>query len=277
MSKRRMFSLDIVDNDVFLDMPQTSQLLYFHLSMRADDYGFITPRKVMRMVGANHDDLQVLIAKRYVLAFDSGVVAIKHWPVNNTVRKDRSHDTTFAAEFESLIRNEFGAYTERRKILEAIEGVEKHATLHSDKNLSADKWQPHDNQMTTEIRLDYITTEFNKLNSREPDKPDSQAINVTELLKTLIKKLGHNDQTKITDGRKRKLKVRLKTYTPEEILTAALNLTSDGFMQGDNDAGKKYGTIDYFLRSDEVIDKWLNTEHGTSKENIKELLRNATI
>ena len=68
-----MFSPDIVDSDAFLDMPLSCQLLYFHLAMRADDDGFIGPKKVMRMIGATNDDLKILIAKRFVLIFESGV------------------------------------------------------------------------------------------------------------------------------------------------------------------------------------------------------------
>jgi hypothetical protein len=118
-----MFNLDIVDTDVFLDMPQSSQMLYFHLGMRADDDGFVSPKKVMRLAGANHDDLQVLIAKRYVLQFDSGVVVIKHWPLNNYIQKDRYKPTTYVKEKESLMFNEFGAYSEIERMKTLVEEI----------------------------------------------------------------------------------------------------------------------------------------------------------
>lgn len=90
-----MFSPDIVDSDAFLDMPTSSQLLYFHLGMRADDDGFVNPKKIMRMVGANGDDLKVLLTKRFLLPFESGVVVIKHWLIHNLIRKDRYKETMY--------------------------------------------------------------------------------------------------------------------------------------------------------------------------------------
>ena len=79
MAERRMFTQKIVDSDAFLDMPLTTQALYFHLNMRADDDGFINnPKKIQRMIGASDDDLKLLIAKRFLLAFENGVVVIKH-------------------------------------------------------------------------------------------------------------------------------------------------------------------------------------------------------
>lgn len=93
-----MFSPEIVCDDKFIDMPATSQLLYFHLGMYADDDGFVGPKKVMRMVGANEDDLKILIAKKFVIPFESGVIVIKHWRVNNLIRKDWYRQTTYLEE-----------------------------------------------------------------------------------------------------------------------------------------------------------------------------------
>ena len=169
MAKKRMFSTDIIHNDVFLDMPVSSQLLYIHLCMMADDYGFVSPKRVMRMIGATDDDLKILIAKRYVLTFPSGVVVIKHWLVNNTIRKDRSHATTFQDEFKSLTYNEFGAYTEVSNVakvaaeiasvvtkLEAP--VEEVTTKSREKtevgNQMATNGKPNGNQMATENRIE---------------------------------------------------------------------------------------------------------------------------
>ena len=90
MAERRMFAKTIIDSDMFLDMPLSTQALYFHLSMRADDDGFINnPRKIQRMVGASDDDLKVLVMKRFILPFDSGVVVIKHWRIHNYLRNAR--------------------------------------------------------------------------------------------------------------------------------------------------------------------------------------------
>lgn len=95
MAERRMFAKTIIDSDLFLDMPVTAQLLYFHLSMRADDDGFINkPKSIMRMCGAKIDDMNILIAKQYVIPFESGVVVIRHWKIHNYIQKDRYKPST---------------------------------------------------------------------------------------------------------------------------------------------------------------------------------------
>lgn len=117
MAERRMFAKTIIDSDAFIDMPLSTQALYFHLSMRADDDGFINnPKKIQRMVGASEDDLKLLIMKRYILPFESGVVVIKHWKIHNYIRNDRYKETVYIEEKESLILKENGAYTERERL-----------------------------------------------------------------------------------------------------------------------------------------------------------------
>lgn len=99
MAERRMFAKKIIDSDAFLDMPLSTQALYFHLSMRADDEGFINnPRKIQRMIGNSDDDMKLLIAKRFLLAFDSGVVVVKHWKIHNYIQKDRFQPTLYNEE-----------------------------------------------------------------------------------------------------------------------------------------------------------------------------------
>lgn len=112
MAQRRMFSPDIVESDAFLDMPSSSQSLYFHLGMYADDDGFVNPKRIMRMIGANDDDLKVLIGKRFLLPFENGVVVIKHWRINNLVRKDWYKETQYIEQKKQLKLKENGSYTE---------------------------------------------------------------------------------------------------------------------------------------------------------------------
>ena len=112
MAERRMFAKTIIDSDAFLDMPLSTQALYFHLSMRADDDGFINnPRKILRMVGACDDDLKVLIAKKFIIPFDSGIVVIKHWKIHNYIRNDRYKETVYQQERALLAEKENKAYT----------------------------------------------------------------------------------------------------------------------------------------------------------------------
>ncbi len=113
MAERRMFAKTIIDSDAFMDMPLSTQALYFHLSMRADDEGFINnPKKIQRMIGASDDDLKVLIAKRFILPFESGVVVIKHWRIHNYIRNDRFKPTVYTEEKALLECKGNGAYTE---------------------------------------------------------------------------------------------------------------------------------------------------------------------
>lgn len=135
MASKRMFSKTIIDSDAFLDMPFSAQALYVHLSMNADDDGFInSPKMIQRQIGASADDLATLIEKRFLLAFDSGVVVVKHWWINNTIRTDRRHDTVYGEELSQLIVKDNNAYT-----------------LKDGKNANemTTKCQPNDNQMST--------------------------------------------------------------------------------------------------------------------------------
>jgi len=113
MATRRMLSLKIIDTDAFLEMPASSQLLYFHLTMRADDEGFVdSPKRIMRLIGVGDDDLKILIAKRFILTFESGIVVIKHWLIHNTIRMDRFNKTNYQDEKDLLIIKKNSAYTE---------------------------------------------------------------------------------------------------------------------------------------------------------------------
>jgi hypothetical protein len=113
MANKRMFTVQIIDSDPFLDMPLSTQALYFHLNMRADDDGFINnPKKIQRMIGASDDDLKILIGKRFVLAFQSGVIVIKHWRMHNTLKGDRYTPTQYQDEKNMLQVKPNKAYTE---------------------------------------------------------------------------------------------------------------------------------------------------------------------
>ncbi len=128
MAEKRMFTQKIIDSDAFLDMPLSTQALYFHLNMRADDDGFINnPKRIVRAVGACEDDLKLLIVKRFVIGFESGVIVIKHWRMHNTLRKDRYNPTQYQEELETLAIKDNGAYTDAVEIA----------------------WQPNGNQMAT--------------------------------------------------------------------------------------------------------------------------------
>lgn len=112
MAERRMFAKAIIDSDAFIDMPVTARLLYYDLGMRADDDGFVnSPKKIMRMVGASQDDLAILISKKFIIPFETGVVVIKHWRIHNYIRQDRYKPTKYEEEKNMLTLKENGSYT----------------------------------------------------------------------------------------------------------------------------------------------------------------------
>ena len=152
-AERRMFAKTIIDSDAFLDMPLSTQALYFHLSMRADDDGFINnPRKIQRMVGASDDDLKLLIAKNFIIPFDTGVVVIKHWKIHNYIRGDRKHETKYFEELSMLSTKDNGAYT-----------LSQDANDINDNQMSV-ICQSNDSQMSgswdTEVRLGKVSNKY---------------------------------------------------------------------------------------------------------------------
>lgn len=145
MAERRMFAKTIIDSDAFLDMPLSTQALYFHLSMRADDDGFINnPKKIQRMIGCCDDDLKLLLVKNFIFAFESGVVVIKHWKIHNLIRSDRYKATVYQEEKAQLSVKDNKAYTF---------GL------------------PNDNQMETQVRLGQVSLVEDSIGQENIEKP----------------------------------------------------------------------------------------------------------
>ena len=104
--------MHIMDSDAFLDMPPTAQNLYMHMAMRADDDGFVSnPKKISRMIGCGDDDMKVLLGKRFIIPFESGVCVIKHWRIHNYIQKDRYQPTKYIEEMALLKVKNNGGYT----------------------------------------------------------------------------------------------------------------------------------------------------------------------
>ena len=105
-----MFSLDVVDLDSFIEMPVSAKLLYYDLGMRADDDGFIgNPKKITLLAGCNEEDIKTLIKNKFIYMFSSGIIAIRHWNVNNQIRKDR-YNETFRIDEKRLLKLENNVY-----------------------------------------------------------------------------------------------------------------------------------------------------------------------
>ena len=167
MANRRMFSLKIIDTDLFLDMPVSSQLLYFHLSMRADDDGFVSsPKKIIKMVNCSEDDFKVLRAKNFIIPFESGICVIRHWKIHNYIQSDRYNKTMYLAEKEALL-DVNGTY-------------EINELKHVDTECIQDGYISD-----TQVRLGKVRLELNKdsVNKKIVKKPVPVKINYKELVK----------------------------------------------------------------------------------------------
>ena len=205
MAVKRMFSLKIVDTDEFLDMPLSTQSLYFHLGMRADDEGFVgNTNRIMRMIGSSADDLKILLAKRFIIEFDSGVYVIKHWKINNYIQNDRTQKTTYLEEKASLFIKENKSYSE------CIQ------------NVSIDK-----------IRLEEISIEESSI------VEISEVIDTKPSTKDIKKKfndiVGLSTVKKIIGSRLKSLNARIKEYSFDEVVEVLDNVSESDFLKGDND------------------------------------------
>lgn len=106
MADKRMFSKTIIESDLFLNMTPKTQMLYIHLSMHADDDGFVgNPQSVLRMIGASKSDLKILEKLNFVITFSSGVLVVTHWKQNNTIRSDRYQETKYLEEKSKIREN----------------------------------------------------------------------------------------------------------------------------------------------------------------------------
>lgn len=185
MAERRMFSKTIIDSDAFLDMPLSSQSLYFHLSMRADDEGFVNnPKKIQRVIGCSEDDLKLLIAKKFILAFDNGVIVIKHWKIHNYIQKDRYKPTVYQEEKQQLHMKENKSYTLDTKCIQDVSKMDTQVSIGKDSigkdnNMSG---KP-DEQIPYKKIIDYLNEQAGK------------KFKVTEKWKTLIRARWNEGQT----------------------------------------------------------------------------------
>lgn len=161
MAEKRMFAKTIIDSDAFLDMPLSCQALYFHLSMRADDEGFLNNAKmIMRTVGANQNDYDLLVAKRFVIQFDDGICVIKHWRIHNYIRGDRKKETVYKRERAMLSLKPNGAYT-----------LSDNDTV-TDICQSSDSQVP--TQMDTQYRLDEISIDKSSIEKKQKSLAEAQ-------------------------------------------------------------------------------------------------------
>lgn len=226
MAERRMFAKTIIDSDAFLDMPISARLLYYDFAMRADDDGFVnSPKKIMRMVGASQDDINILCLKKFILPFDSGVIVIKHWRIHNYIRKDRYTPTTYTDEIDKLKLDENNAYT-----------------------FSATNGQPTVNQRLTQVRIgeDSLGEDRKEvIECENAPSPSQDFEKVKDRWNTLS---GVTHITGIGRGTKREnhLKSRIKENGIDTVLSVIDKISESDFLKGKNDR-KWVITFDWFI------------------------------
>ena len=241
MAERRMFSKTIIDSDAFLDMPLSTQALYFHLSMRADDDGFINnPKKIQRMIGCAEDDLKLLVAKNFIIPFDSGVVVIKHWKINNFIRTDRYKETVYQEEKAILITKENKAYTL---------GI------------------PNDNQRYTQVRLGKDRIGKDRLGKdRLVDEEEPQP---TETYQQIVDKYNEICKSypkiiKITESIKKSIRRCLETYSQEELIAVFEKAEQSNFLKGDNNHNWQ-ADFEWLIKDDNIA-KALNGKYDNNRQ-----------
>ena len=173
MAQKRMFNNLVIGNDDFLEMPDSAQNLYFHLSMQADDDGFVDNWKsIMRMTGKKEDDLKILIAKSFVIPFDTGVIVIKHWRLNNYIQKDRYKETIHIFEKAQLLTDENNVYNLDTNCIHSID------TIRLDKNSIYNIYgQNLDEKEIPEAEiLENWEVQFNEFYNKYPKKVKKQDV-----------------------------------------------------------------------------------------------------
>lgn len=198
MAERRMFAKTIIDSDAFLDMPMSARLLYYDLSMRADDDGFInSPKKIMRFIGATNDDMNILIMRKFVLPFDNGIVVIKHWRIHNYIRKDTYTETP---------------YKEQKAMLELDENKAYRMTNEKPLKVGCDGYV---DEPSTQVRIGKDSIgEYSYIGA--DDQPDKTLDQIKEIIDYLNNKLGSKYSYK-TASTKKHINARLaEGHTIEE-------------------------------------------------------------
>lgn len=181
MAERRMFSKQIIDSDIFLDMPQTTQNLYFHLNIRADDEGFVnSPKKIMRMVGSNQNDLEILLSKRYVIGFESGVIVIKHFKLHNTIRKDRMKETLYTDEKAQIVEKENGSYTDLQPNVNQVPTRRTHSIVEYsevENSIVKNKYNPSDDFVFfNDLEFQEVWKDFKAVRTKKKASNSDRAI-----------------------------------------------------------------------------------------------------
>lgn len=254
MAERRMFAKTIIDSDAFLEMPMSARLLYYDLGMRADDDGFVnSPKKIMRIIGATNDDMNILIMRKFIIPFDNGVVVIKHWRINNYLRKDRYNETQYIEQKSMLSVDEKGNYH-----LQDTNGIPNGL--------------PTVDTGKVRIGKDINTiTDVIVRPSETKDSPKTKHKNIVDAWNELSV-YGIKPVRSINDGsgRDKMLSARIRQYGEDAVFEAIENIKTSDFLQGKNKRGWAI-TMDWFVRPDnfpKVLEGNYNEKSATNQQTI---------
>lgn len=256
MATKRMFSLNVVDTDSFLEMPMSARLLYYDLGMRADDDGFIgSCKKILLFTGAKEDDLRVLITKGFVIPFENGVIVIRHWKMNNYLQNDRIKPTIYQQEYNQLSIDSSGVYN-----------------LYTDCIHSIDK-----------TRLDEISIDNKRENKRENHEALKKAKTEVQVLETEFSKLWELYPNKVNEAHAKQsyLTARNSGVTYEEISNGLINyldyvknnkFESRYIKQGDNWFKEQCWKNEYKITNinEEKVPNWYKKEAKKEEASIEE-------
>ena len=256
MAERRMFAKTIIDSDAFIDMPVTARLLYYDLSMRADDDGFVnSPKKIMRMIGASQDDLSILIMKKFIIPFDNGVVVIKHWRIHNYIRKDRYSETTYSEQKNLLALDENNAYT--------LKPADPALECHQETDIRSTDGQPSVDHRATQDRLG--KERLGEVNVEEP-KGSSRQTDVRRVVDEWNRLVDVSPISRVSPDstRYKLLCARLKEYGVEKVLKAIENVAGSSFLRGQSNSSWVI-TFDWFVKPNNFC-KVLEGNYNDRKE-----------
>ena len=257
MAERRMFAKFIIDSDAFIDMPTSSRLLYFDLSMRADDDGFVNnPKKIMKMTGASQDDLKMLIVKSFIIPFESGVVVIKHWKIHNYIQKDRYKETMYTEEKSLLYEKENKEYC---MYPECIQNVSKMDT-ECIQNVS---------KMDTQVRLGKDRLGKDRLGETTEQESGNKNIPLSTLVDAYHATcISFPKVRTLTEKRKKALNARMRTgYTLEDFKKLFEMAENSDFLKGKN---KRNWSADFdWLINDANMAKVLEGKYENKERSVE--------
>ena len=244
MAEKRMFTKKITESDAFLDMPPSTQMLYFHLNMSADDDGFVNnPRKIQRMCNASDDDMKLLIAKSFIIVFDSGIIVIKHWRMHNYIQSDRYKPTVYTDEKSMLKLKQNKSYTlSGDELAELPDSKDNDDTLHLE------------NKRRGRSEISGVVKAWNALSD-----------------------CGIKPVCKLSSGTKRydNLSARINEYGIDSVISAIENIKKSRFLQGKEQKNQKWKiTFDWFVLPNNFIKVMEGQYDDYSAESVDTIAKN---